>query len=334
MMRMDCSGSWGVWFGLFWMAVAVQAETIPLKFGWTPGMTAHVEFVGSRSNAAGELEQSQRLKGSYSVRVEDHDLGMLVKIEDIQLDLNIDPAKDDADPALLEAILHLASHPPGIVVSEQGAYLGLTDLKAAQARMMRLVDVFAPHATPVRKRAFQSAVAPFASEMAIRARAEEGWTRDVGFWVGAALKMEEWHTLMSTNALPALGDTPVAMKTRFRIARRTPCAGEGPSNCVELELTSAIDESQIGETLEAFEASQSGKPLTVPVIRHLEQTSRVAIIADPATLRPFQIRTERKTTIGMEVAGSLRGGTQTETLVRMFSYSGNAPSSGSKPSAE
>lgn len=313
--------------------LSVHAETLSLHFGWEPGWTAEVGFVATQTTTARGVESTDQVRGSYVLTVGSHDLGLLVKTGEISVAGQRGGTEGEpASPAVLRLV---AAHAPSYVVSAQGAYLGLTDLGAAQARTVeRIRALLSGGQTPEPAAAAAQDIArPLIDEPVLRARVSESWERDIGFWAGTALEVGAWYTLTSTQALPALNNIPVSMTTRFRIARRVPCGEEDPAGCVELQHVSAIDEQDLPAVLERYAASVADADRPAPQIKHLEYSQRATTVADPASLRPYRMRMEQKTVMGMEVDGVLHGGAQTARLVRRFSYRDPGPVSAAPPEA-
>jgi hypothetical protein len=305
-------------------AAGIRAETLRLDFDWRPGWAADVEFSVTRTRVFGEVDSIWQLNGRYTLEVDPHDLGLRITMKDFYLEPT--GGRGGAEPAPVEVIHRVAFHPPSYVVSAQGAYLGLTDVQAARARLLeRIRELATAGAVSTEGASPEELAAPFLLEETVRARAAEAWQRDVEFWAGSALEVGKWHTLESTNALAVVGGAPVPMTTRFCISRRVSCGGEEPPGCVELEQRSMIDKHGITATLDQYASSGADAGLLSSDLKRLEYSQDVIMKADPGSLRPYEIRITESTFLIMDVDGALRAGSQTGSVLYLFSYRDATP---------
>ena len=313
------------------VAGPVAAETVDFTFDWPGGIEASVTYRGERVRSPAQGSVTQVVEGSYTLKVSDHPDGTLVQYTDADVDVDFGDVPDGPQRKLQELMVKAMSQPPSYIIDPAGDYVrlhGLDELRERLGEMMGVIVAEIPEGVrPQVKRMFDNMLTTEVLETGI----VEIWNRDVGFWAGASLELGDWYEIEFTNRVAMLGNIDLPMRNRFRVVERVPCDGNDTgANCVRIESTSVVDDEDVAAAMEEFVARLGAQGSVTPSIKNLDQETRVILITDPATLRPFSVDASKETTVKMVVGELKQDGSQAERTRMTFAW---RPPAGKKTAA-
>jgi hypothetical protein len=292
-------------------------DTIPLRFGWEPGMRAEIDFTQVRLLQDGSRRDSARLAFTYRMDVSAHEGGLAVEYSDLRwTEL---PPPNPGTGRFYEAVIRVTHGArPRTVVSRAGAFLRVEGEAQVAAQTSQALQPLLAGVDASLRESARAMIAAGLQPGTLRAAALDEWNMLVGVWAGSDLQTGEPYTLESSFQSPVFGGVTIPIHVELRVVGRTRCTPQdAEERCVETEVASAPDREAMARAYVDF-LERSGFPeMQVQAMfsqLNVEQSFRLH--TDPRTLRPYYLRAVRTTT-GHPAAGVLR---QVETRTFRFRY--------------
>lgn len=302
-------------------AVDADTATIAIRFGWTAGTVSQVETIRQRVRVSDGRSDTTRSGARYTMRVEPHADGLLVRYADLTV-----PALDADTSAQArtarEFMARTANLMPSFVVGADAELLRLENVAQLQA----FVDsLFAPMLAempdaPVNLRTMLQSLR---SEEGLTALAAQEWNMLVGTWVGGELEPGEVYGYEAEEPVPLLGGATIPTSYEFGIVETLPCtdAADAPV-CVALVMHSAPDPEAMKALLARFmEQITTGTMPGGVAFEELDVATSLAVVLEPDTMRPYRLRSEKR------LSGTVRAGaegtqpvSQVDERVSIFTY--------------
>ena len=261
------------------------ADTVKLRFGWRPGMTAQIETTRLQEQRSASVDTVLR-RTSYRMHVAPHDDGLLISYTDFTFP---DADTTDQQTSLAE---QAAAIVPKIVVDSAGGFVSIEDVPGFRARLDTLMTRMLP---PDEAASAREGLAELVTEEALAGLAAQEWNTIVGRWAGRDLMVGEDYGFEEEAALPLIPGAVVRMVSTFSIAGRTSCDGKSAdSDCVEIRLVSRADPDAVSAILAQFTERLLATPGVGIAFESFEMENEMVLVAEPGTLRPHQVRTSKR----------------------------------------
>jgi hypothetical protein len=303
------------------VAGTAPAETLTLRYAWSPGLHADVVYEATRSRTlAGETDE-QRISGRYSMRTESAPAGLRVRFDDFEVHTREGGPAGGPQVALQDFLQRAGSMLPDLLVSEEGRVVGVEGMDAVREKAQAGAGpVLAPLPADVRARV-EAVLEQMFSPERLEAGARNQWQRDVEGWLGVEVESGRRYQQEGVGQVPALGNASVPVTLAYRMVGRTACeSAAAREQCVILELTSELEpEGAMAALRETFDrlAAQAGAEIRVESVE-LESTMR--LVTDPDTLIPRSLHLERLSSVTVTRDGATQTSTQNERRNLEYRY--------------
>lgn len=263
------------------------ADTVKLRFGWQPGMTAQIETTRFQEQSSASVDTATR-RTSYRMHVASHTDGLLISYTDF-----VFPDADTSAPGQSTPIAEQAAAiVPKVVVDPAGGFVRIEDVPGVRARLDTLVTRLL---SPEDAASAREGLTELVTEDALAGLAAQEWNAIVGRWAGRDLVVGEDYGFEEEAALPLIPGAVVAMVSTFSIARRTSCDGvAGGSDCVEVRLVSRADPEAVRAILAQFTERLLATPGVGIAFESFEMENEMVIVTEPGTLRPHEVHTSKR----------------------------------------
>lgn len=302
------------------LAAQTGDTTVALRFGWAPGMEAKVELEKVRVRRMEGRVDSMRSRVRYTMRVEEHPEGRLVKWSGLEwVEVPDLPGQGEFMRHVTQAITIL----PGWVVSPRGAMLRLDNVAQtrtlANAMLTRVIAANIRDVPPDALRIMEQ-VTP---DRVLEALARQEWDAQVGLWLDADLEPGREYAAESREPSPLNPALTIPMRLRFRMSARIPCApGDAEPRCVEMRMSSAPEPEAFRGALRDIVAQMGiASSDADEMIRGLTKESSVEAVVEPATLRPHRVTVFQTVgTVEPGPGGKMRPATQVDRKTYRYTY--------------
>ncbi len=292
---------------VFMLSSALAADKVDLEFAWRPDWKASVaEKVTDFSSARGHASTSSSIQVAFQIATEPATAGIRVFATGGRV-VAAPSGNPAADFAAMEA--QVLASPATYVVDPSGAFVGVEDAQAESKRLREQIAAWLVDADA----AMQEVVGPILDtvtrpEAIADASAASWW---MPYVPRGKQKIGVSHTEPGRARLPFGGATVYAPIT-WTVAERVACtAGGDAAGCVRLVIDVPGDRAEVTDAFrKAFPA--------VGADQHVEFTVHYEIVAEPATLRPWQVQAVETTKItdgtpGEPISASGHSSVQTYT---------------------
>lgn len=293
----------------------VPADTVRLRFGWTPGMRAQVEYEQVRVRSSDIGRDSVRLASTYRVEVEAHPEGLAVRYADMRW----------ADPSVggpVGEILRQAAEATSTgalrnVIGPEGDFLRVEGVEAVSAQLRQALQGTLSALDSAELAA--EAVSSMLSEEALASAASDEWNSLVGAWLDADLAVGGFYELESSFQSPLFPGVELPVFMEFSVPGRVPCtAQDDGARCVELRMSSYPDREALAEAIGDFLERLGAPPQELEgVLAALAVESHVTLVTEPGTLRPHRLVHYKAVYAGEGEDGDPA---QTDTQTYVFRY--------------
>ncbi len=277
-----------------------RGETALLEFQWPIGLHAKVVEQRETWENSSDGADSTSAALSYTMHVENHPQGYLVRHSDFVFSDSRSRARGRSDEAseitlnLEELSSQVGAMIPSYVVSPQGELVGIDGLEAlqSQAREMLRTDLAASERQgPATRELLEQLL----SRDFFLAQANEVWSELVGFWIGSELEIGVTYEFEQEEANPLVPNVMLPFTYQFGAKEMVPCtAGDRDSDCIALELVSFPDpdamEALILELLERMNGVDASDQV---FYERLQMENYVLLVADPETLIPYRLESSK-----------------------------------------
>lgn len=295
-------------------------EDVELRFEWPNGLDARVAFDAVRERTGPGRSFQRRLSGNYRLTSARVQAGLLIRIQDMQLDLDSLPTAVRGSP-VQRMLLQATSAFPDYLVNDQGQIVRVDGVAALQRRLRAGIEELMGNVASELKPRIDRVLAQSTSKEQLESRVREYWNRDVGMWVGARLAPGKVYESRSVTRIPLLDDAQVPLKVQIRLNGRVPCVPQGaPRACVELQMDSSPEPAGVQEALRAFLETMAGRVPGSFKLENIQVDTRVKIVTQPDTLLPQRVESVRKTQISASQDGVAQGSSQTDRRSTQYHY--------------
>lgn len=294
---------------------AGATSVVRLGFDWKPGTTARVESRRLHVRTVGRDSDTTLTVTRYTMRVESHPRGRLVRFEDFQVEPG---ARAQAGAPAAERLA--AVFAPSVVVSGTGQFLQVDDVARAREQLAALAASVMGSGAGDLPPALRRIVDGFSTPEALNAQAASEWNRLVSFWTGSEMRPGVEYDMSSQE--PLLPGAPITVRVTFGLTRRVPCAPGGDTACVALERKSAPDPEQFRAAFGRF-LGQAGIPgdEVEALVSRLKVDNSTSLVVEPTTLLPHALEVAREvTTVVGGPGGAPVPMTETERRTYRFTY--------------
>ncbi|HST61953.1 MAG TPA: hypothetical protein VLK84_24850, partial [Longimicrobium sp.] len=294
-----------------------RGETIPLRFGWEPGMRAEIDFEQVRLLRIGSERDSVRLAATYRMDVSAHEAGLAVEYSDLRWTAL--PPPRPGTGRFYEALVRVAlgARPPS-VVSRTGEFLRVEGAEQVAAQTGQALQPLLAGVRASLRESAQAIIAAGLQPGALRGAADAEWNRIVGMWAGQELVIGLPYTSEISSELPVLEGVAIPIHLKMRVVERIRCTPEdAEQRCVEMEVTSAPDQGAMTQAFTDFLA-RTGLPdeQVQAMFAQFNIQSSYRLHTDPRTLRPYYLQGVSTTTADPGAEES----SQVETRTFRFRY--------------
>lgn len=277
-------------------AAAQRADSaVTLRFDWKPGTTARVEASQVQVRVRGQEADTVRTTSRYTMRVEAHPQGRLIRYSDHQFSPM--PANTQA---LTEAFQQItAGVVPAYVVSGGGDFLRVDDIGRAKAQLDTVVSALLGERRDSVPAPLRPVLDQFTSAEVLTSRALQDWSLMAGSWIGGVLEPGRNYGGEGEEPNPMEPGTTLRIRYTFRLKGRVPCREGGTRNdCVELEVLSEPDRAAVQAYVKrlmgrlgvaAAELAAMEEQLKDAGIRN-----SIVLVMDPRTMLPHRLENLRR----------------------------------------
>jgi hypothetical protein len=293
-----------------------SGETIPLRFGWEPGMQAEIDYEQVRVRRMGSESDSARLAATYRMDVSAHAGGLAIDYSGMRWTALAPPIPRTG--RFYEAQARVRGARPRSVVSRAGAFLRAEGEEQVAARTRPALEPLLAGVDASMRESARALLAAALQPGVLRHAARDEWNVMVGLWAGKELEVGEPYTMENESRSPVFENVTIPIHVTLRIVGRTRCTPQdAEARCVEMELVSAPDQEMMARAHNDL-LQRSGVPAeqVQATFSELNIQSSVRLHADPRTLRLYYVQIVRNAS-GHPGAGALR---QVETKTFRFRY--------------
>jgi hypothetical protein len=278
-------------------AAQAEADTVPLRFGWTPGMQAEVEYERVRVRSGEEGQDSMRLAYAYRLETEPHPEGLQIRYTGMRwTEL---PQLDGAAGQFFQALGRTESGGrPRYVIGEAGEFLRV---EGTEQLSQELREAFRPMMAELQGEglaALRNMMETLLSEEGLAGAATNDWGVLVEAWADFDMGMSDVYVLEDVFQTAVFPGVDIPITIHLDMTGRVPCTeAEAETNdpaprCVELQTTSIPERGAMREALSGF-IQQMGLPEDEvdEVLSQLQVETYVTLVTEPGTLRPHSLKT-------------------------------------------
>jgi hypothetical protein len=301
-------------------AVSAQAtppDSVTLRFAWPIGTEARVRYT-QLIEREGDRDQPSRLEieGELTMHVHEHPQGLLVEhLDPLVTRFEASPPLAADDPHRL-VYARIGIPVPSYVVSKEGRVVGV---EGVPGLFGAIAQVLGPEAGP--SGALESLGRELLNETVLTGIARERWNALVGLWLDSSLKVGEPTGAESQEANPMVPSVVLPYAYRFELIGMEPCDDARPQGpkCARLGMLSLPDPVEFNRVMNE---AMVGMGLTTMSFDGLGQHTQLELLADPATLLPYEL------TLSKVVEGILKEGDNSRVfrridgLVLVYTYAG------------
>lgn len=289
-----------------------DAGPVHLRFGWKAGDTARVtEQRVRRVDLGQEQHQERKIDSAWQLAVEPVQSSEGTKEQTalgvVARDLEIQGPGVDAFRATIERAMAAGR----LVVAADGTPIRVEG--AAEVRDAFLGSLPAP--LPAEAQAMLQA----ALDPAVLERKElDSWSQLVGFWLDAELELGRQY---SANSAQGNSKGAAAPRFRFGATARVPCsAADAERRCVRLEMAGSPSNEEIAAAMNPL-VTLLAKAAPGSDVQVESVDERIAVVAEPETLRPWSFERSRTISMKMRLGGDeSRDGSVVESTIRRYDW--------------
>lgn len=283
-------------------AAQQPADTVRLRFGWTPGMQAEVEYERMQVRNVDGDRDSTRIASTYRLETEPDAEGLLVRYAEMRwTEL---PEMDGPGGEFFRALGRTESGGrPRFVVNAGGEFVSVEGVEELAGELRAAMQPLLEEMEGDGVAALRNMIETTLSDEGLAAAMAAEWTTLVGFWVDADLDTEGVWEMEDSFQTPLFPGVDIPIVTRFEVAGRVACSGEDENapRCVELQTASIPDREAMQRAISGF-IQQLGLPEeeVEEFLSQMEVETYVTLVTEPETLRPHYLQTMKVISGGQE----------------------------------
>lgn len=274
---------------LFFLPLTVVAkEAIHLNFDWPEKFKASVHFSQAQENRDGDKTTRHQEHGSYTMD------GSFVTGEHVLVMQGMTLERKRTNPQQFEVdqleafVNRMTQELPSYRISDRGEFLGIENANALVKNIDReIAELMVKYPEAIRVEMTNQLQQLFSLQQ-LRAVTRINWDKRVGFWIDKEMQPGKPYSLEREVKFPALGDTPIPVRTRFRVASQTTCERGGMSRrCVEIEMTN-IPAGMNWRALEKRLLGTEGK------LDSMDMELKFRLLTEVDTLLPHRVESHQR----------------------------------------
>lgn len=276
---------------------ALAHSQVRLTFAWPDGLQATVTHTKDRVRIGASAAITRSMTTLYDLKALKRPDGLVVSHTNYRLGPTSTP------PLLTETErrqvdLSMIASLPTFVIKQSGEFEHIEEVAAYRAAL--LASLGQSRTTQDNDPNFRQMIDRFVSESFLNMAASTEWNNSVGFWAGATIELGEEYSSEFQGTVPPLFDREIKMLATFRINREVACNRGGQiKKCVEIELRTIADQSELASAVEAF--AQTLAPQQVDkapeVIESMDVEQSLLLLTEPDGLIPHRVSTSKRITI-------------------------------------
>jgi hypothetical protein len=277
-------------------SASADDKPAPLKFAWPVPSKVTVTEKVSRVGHTGSLRYTASLRSTDDGRAfRLH----LADFEFVEFDGKAVTGMTTDDPVMAQQLagtLAMAKATPDLVVGADGTVKDVIGLDQAIATSIDELTKMADERTKAQLPAIRAQLTSPEAKDRVRQEATKQWMLWVGDWAGR--EIPEGRGVEGSYPIACPDATEVAAPTLWR---RVPAESEGPG-LVRLTRETTLDGEDAKRPFDEFLAkAEAATGQTIPATG-MRLVDRVAVVTDPATLRPTWVRHEKQRILHMKDA--------------------------------
>jgi hypothetical protein len=287
------------------------ADTVRLRFGWTAGMRADVEYEHVRVRSVGGERDSTRMASVYRLEVDPHAEGLTVRYADMRwTEL---PRIEGPAGQFFDALGRTSSGGKArMVVSRDGEFLRAEGMEEVAQELRRAAEPMMAEMQGEGLEVFRDMMAGILSEEGMAAAAANEWSSLVEAWIGADMEVRAVYEEPDSLQVPFFPGVVMPVQVLIQMLGQAPCDEAGDdAACVEIFTTSVPDEEAFRQAVGGFlrQAGLSEAEME-ELLAQLQVETLVTLVTEPGTLRPWLLETTRTVSGGEDAP---LGQVETET---------------------
>ncbi|HEU0302708.1 MAG TPA: hypothetical protein VFR37_24820 [Longimicrobium sp.] len=283
---------------------AQEADTAQLRFGWTPGMRAEVEYDRVRVRTTEEGQDSTYLAYVYRLETEPHPEGMRLRFAGMRwTEL---PELEGPAGQFLQAIGRIDSGgKPSYVVSQAGEFLRLEGTEQMADELRAAFQPIMAELQGEGLAALRNMMEAMLSEEGLAGAAANEWSTLVEAWADTDMAMSDLFVLEDSFQTPVFPGVDIPITIHIDMIGRVPCTeaevDDDAPRCVELQTTSIPEREAMRQAIGGF-IQQLGLPEEEvdEVLSQLRVETYVKLVTEPGTLRPHSMQTIKVVSGGVD----------------------------------
>lgn len=302
-----------------WSSSVSAQETIPLAFGWEPGLRATVTQTTSQSAGGAGAQIEQMTITTYNIETAEHPEGLVIRYRDGQLVESRMPQFENV-PGGPEFIAAVASASYDVIVDGDGELLRVErDDATTEALRAALEEMAAPIRSMPGSEGMVELFEQVMSDGVLNAEVHQNWNSAVALWAGKEVLEGETYTRREEAPLPMMDNRTLLTEIETTLRGRTACAEGGAADgCVRLEVRSSVDPDDLRPAIEEmFGQVIANTSMEIEIsLGEIQQSSLSEVIVEPSTLLPHSVSVSGGTEAEMTVMGQTVTTVQSmETLI-------------------
>jgi|GEM_PF-2845960 len=274
-------------------------DTVRLRFGWTPGMRADVEYEQVRLRNVGGEPDSTRMASTYRMEVDPHADGLSVRYADMRwTEL---PRMEGPMGRFMEAIGRTSGGgKPRIVVSRGGEFLRAEGMEQVAEELRQAAEPLIADMDEEGLEVFGQMIESLLSQENMAASVESEWSSLVAAWLGTDWEVHAVYETEDVVQVPMFPTVMMPVTALIQAQGETPCEGAGKGGaCVRIFTSSIPEEGSLRDAVGAFmRRSGADEEEMDEFLEQLKVETYVTLITEPGTLRPWLQETTRTVSIG------------------------------------
>jgi hypothetical protein len=209
-----------------------SAPTVSLRYGWTPGLAAHVDVTSILDQVIAGNHQLGEIRASY--RFDDVAEGAGLRVQFLDQRIWLDSDETPPSDVQRELIAHFSELTPEILVDDQGVVTGIPDIAGHRRRVL---ESFAATTPSLSEDQLSRTEQRLLNDDVVRLNAGRHWRGMVAAWIRADLVLGTRYATNKREPSPAFPGETQETQYVLSATKQVPCTRGGRAlACVELEM--------------------------------------------------------------------------------------------------